>query len=107
MSGLQAAVEAAALQDQLKLIYEDMPRDLQQTMLSSPHRAVLLQGPGPQIKVRLPDCATLISEASCIPCLLLQTQVESASRTVLTKAALITFNSTIWTCCQHAGVDIV
>lgn len=79
MSGLQAAVEAAALQDQLKLIYEDMPRDLQQTMLSSPHRAVLLQGPGPQIKVRLPDCATLISEASCIPCLLLQTQVENAS----------------------------
>ena len=50
---LQAAVEAAALQEQLKRIFEDMPRDLQQTMLSSPHRAALLQGPGPHIKARL------------------------------------------------------
>lgn len=50
--GVQAAVEAAALQGQLRAIFEGMPRDLQQTMLSSPHRATLLQGSGPQIKAR-------------------------------------------------------
>ena len=47
---LQAAMEAAALQQQLKAIFESMPRDLQQTMLSSPQRAALLQGSGPQTK---------------------------------------------------------
>ena len=55
VDGLQAAVEAAALQQKLKDIFEDMPRDLQQTMLSSPHRAALLQGSGPQIKASPSD----------------------------------------------------
>ncbi len=48
---LQAAAEAAVLKRQLNAIFEDMPRDLQQTMLSSPHRAALLQGAGPHPKV--------------------------------------------------------
>lgn len=52
MHGVQAAAEAAALQEQLRTIFEGMPRDLQQTMLSSPHRATLLQGSGSQIKAR-------------------------------------------------------
>ena len=54
-------MDAAALQDQLKVIFEGMPRDLQQTMLSSPHRAALLQGPGSQIKARLSDTVTSMS----------------------------------------------
>lgn len=47
----QAALEASAVKQQLSAIFESMPRDLQQTMLSSPHRAALLQGSGPHAKV--------------------------------------------------------
>lgn len=69
---LQAAAAAAALQDQLKLIFEGMPRDLQQTMLSSPHRAALLQSSGPQTKARLSNAVTSmigsLSGASCSAC---------------------------------------
>ena len=48
---VQAALEASAVKQQLSAIFESMPRDLQQTMLSSPHRAALLQGSGPHAKV--------------------------------------------------------
>ncbi|DBA67049.1 TPA: hypothetical protein ACH3X2_001381 [Trebouxia sp. C0005] len=47
----QAALEASAVKQQLSAIFESMPRDLQQTMLSSPYRAALLQGSGPYAKV--------------------------------------------------------
>ena len=45
------AEEAEGLKQQLNAVFEGMPRDLQQTILSSPHRAALLQGSGPRHKV--------------------------------------------------------
>lgn len=49
---VQAAIEASALKQQLNAIFQDMPQDLQATMLSSPHRAALMQGSGPRAQVR-------------------------------------------------------
>ena len=40
---MQAAARVTALRRGLGAVYEAMPRDLQQTMLSSPARAALLQ----------------------------------------------------------------
>lgn len=51
MCGVQAAVQAAALKQQLNAVFDSMARDLQQTMLSSPQRAALLHNSGPHPKV--------------------------------------------------------
>ena len=56
---VQAAIEASALKQQLNAIFQDMPQDLQATMLSSPHRAALMQGSGPHAQVRAIHCSPL------------------------------------------------
>ena len=48
---VQAIARVAALKRGLGSVYEAMPRDLQQTMLSSPARAALLQSLSVQVKV--------------------------------------------------------
>lgn len=53
---MQVAAQAVLLRQELLAVFEEMPRDLQQTMLSSPQRAALLQVPGPQNKVRMHAC---------------------------------------------------
>lgn len=62
----QAVVRVAALRRGLGAVYEAMPRDLQQTMLSSPARAALLQSlslhirvPGQPSRNRMPERRTL------------------------------------------------
>ena len=62
----QAVARVAALRRGLGAVYEAMPRDLQQTMLSSPVRAALLQSlsvhirvPGQPARNRLPERRTL------------------------------------------------
>lgn len=62
----QAVARVAALRRGLGAVYEAMPRDLQQTMLSSPVRAALLQSlslhirvPGQPARNRLPEHRTL------------------------------------------------
>lgn len=54
----QGAEAAEQLKRRLGALFEGMPRDLQATMLSAPHRASLLQGvrthvpvPGPPVAV--------------------------------------------------------
>lgn len=51
LCGVQAAIQAAALKQQLNAVFDSMARDLQQTMLSSPQRAALLHNSGPHPKV--------------------------------------------------------
>ena len=48
---MQVAAQAVLLRQRLTAIFDRMPHDLQQTMLSSPHRAALLQLSGHQSKV--------------------------------------------------------
>ena len=48
---VQAIARVAALKRGLGSVYEAMPRDLQQTMLSSPSRAALLQSLSVQSRV--------------------------------------------------------
>ena len=48
---MQAIARVAALKRGLGSVYEAMPRDLQQTMLSSPSRAALLQSLSIQSRV--------------------------------------------------------
>lgn len=44
----------AGLKQELKSVFEAMPRDLQQTMLSAPRRAALLHSLHVQSKLRIP-----------------------------------------------------
>lgn len=48
---VQVAAQAVQLRQDLTVIFHKMPHDLQQTMLSSPHRAALLQLPSSEGKV--------------------------------------------------------
>lgn len=50
-AAVQIAAQSVQLRQNLMEVFHKMPQDLQQTMLSSPHRAALLQLSGPPSKV--------------------------------------------------------